>query len=72
MACVYLVADLHKHPTNRFPPYWRVVGYFPNVIHATRFASPESVVTEWRDRGAAWKAYQSKQLPREGEYRILS
>ncbi len=71
MPCVYLVADLHAHPDNRFPAYWRVVGYFTSVIHAVAFASPESIVTEWKDVGEAMTAYQSKRLPREGNYRVM-
>lgn len=69
---VYLVADYWAEPPANIKPHWRVVGYFDSVVHAIRFASRDGIVTEWHDSLAAWQAYLSKQLPREGDYRILS
>lgn len=68
---VYLVADFWAEPPANIPPHWRVVGYFDSVVHAARFASLDSIVTEWKDNLAAWKTYKSKRLPREADYRIL-
>lgn len=69
---VYLVADLRPgYGTRDRKPYWRIVGYFPSIIHAVRFAGPDSIVTEWQDKEEAWQAYQAKELPREGNYRVM-
>lgn len=67
---VYLVADFVAKPYTG-QPYWRATGVFPSIVQAMRWAGAESIVTEWQDMQAALQAYDSRILPREGDYRIL-
>lgn len=64
---VYLVADLRPgYGTKDRKPYWRIVGYFPSLIYAKRYAGPDSIVTQWEDPTEAWNVYKGQTLPDSG------
>ena len=72
MATVYLVADyMHNGTAGHRKPYWRVTGLFNSIVQAVKWCGPESIVTEWGDLDGAWQAYVDKELPHEGNYRIM-
>lgn len=68
---VYLVADFKPNGTAGYrKPYWRVVAMCSDIVQAMRHALKDSVVAEFADEDAAWRAYTSKALPDEG-YRVI-
>lgn len=71
MSVVYLVADYRPHGSAGYRrPYWRVVAMCSDIVHAMRYALHDSLVAEFTDHDAAWRAYTGKALPESG-FRVI-